>query len=46
MAPDIAQELGISMMPTFKIFKDGDLMDSVTGARGKELRGKIEENLK
>lgn len=32
-------------MPTFSIFKDGDIMDGVTGAKPKELRKAIEENL-
>lgn len=36
-AGDIAQELGVSQMPVFTIFRDGDLVDSVTGARGKAL---------
>jgi thioredoxin 1 len=50
-ALDIAQELGANQMPTFTIFKDGDLMDSVTGAKGAALEkairaaydGKVEE---
>lgn len=29
-APDIAQELGVNQMPTFHIFKDGDVMVSVS----------------
>lgn len=41
--PDIAQELGVSQMPTFHVFKDGDLMDSVMGARPAELRKAIKE---
>ena len=43
--PDIAQELGVSAMPTFSVFKDGDIQEGVTGARPKELRKAIEENL-
>lgn len=39
--PDIAQELGVSQMPTFSIFKDGDIEGSVTGAKVKELREKL-----
>lgn len=50
-AGDIAQELGVSQMPVFTIFNDGDLEDTVTGARGKALedairavyKGKVEE---
>ena len=36
-ATDIAQELGANQMPTFHIFKDGDLVDGITGAKAKEL---------
>ena len=43
-APDIAQELGVNAMPTFHIFKDGDVMDSVTGAKGAALEKAIKEN--
>lgn len=42
-AEDIAQELGVNMMPTFHIFKDGDVMDSVTGAKGAALEKAIKE---
>ena len=44
-SPDIAQELGINMMPTFVLFKNGDLEDSVTGAKAAELRKKVESYL-
>ena len=44
--PDIAQELGISVMPTFTIFKDGDVQESVSGAKPKDLREKIKGNMK
>lgn len=43
-AGDIAQELGVSQMPTFHIFKDGDLEGSITGAKGKELEDLIRES--
>jgi thioredoxin 1 len=43
--PDIAQELGVRVMPTFTIFKDGDIQEGVSGARAKELREKVEGNL-
>jgi thioredoxin 1 len=39
---DIAHELGVSQMPTFSIFKDGDIQEGVTGARPKEIRKAIE----
>jgi thioredoxin 1 len=43
--PDVAQELGISTMPTFTIFKDGDLQESVGGAKVNALRKAVENNL-
>lgn len=43
--PDIAQELGVSAMPTFSVFKDGDIQEGVTGAKPKDLRKAIEANL-
>jgi thioredoxin 1 len=43
-AEDIAQELGVNAMPTFHIFKDGDVMQSVTGAKGAALEKAIKEN--
>lgn len=42
-APDIAQELGVNLMPTFTIFKDGDLIDGITGAKGAALEKAIKE---
>jgi thioredoxin 1 len=39
----IAQELGANLMPTFHIFKNGMLQDSVTGAKPKELEKAISE---
>ena len=30
--PDVAQELGVRAMPSFYIFKDGEVVESVTGA--------------
>jgi thioredoxin 1 len=42
-AGDIAQELGVSQMPTFHVFKDGDMVGSVSGGnKGKELERMIE----
>ena len=40
-AGDIAQELGVSQMPVFTIFQNGDLEETVTGARGKALEETI-----
>lgn len=37
----ISQELGATQMPSFHIFKDGDLIDAVTGAKPKELESAI-----
>ncbi|OQO11531.1 hypothetical protein B0A48_03258 [Cryoendolithus antarcticus] len=42
--PDIAQELGANAMPTFHVFKDGDLVGSVTGAKGAELEKLVKES--
>ncbi|KAH8719467.1 thioredoxin-like protein [Phaeosphaeriaceae sp. PMI808] len=42
---DIAQELGVSQLPSFSIFKDGDIQDGVTGARAAEIRKAIEKCL-
>ena len=52
-AGDIAQELGVSQMPVFTIFHDGDLEDTVRGAKAKALeeavgkvyKGKVVEEL-
>lgn len=41
---DIAQELGANSMPTFHIFKDGDVKDSVTGAKAQALEKAINSN--
>jgi thioredoxin 1 len=42
---DVAQELGVRSMPSFSIFKDGDIQDGVTGAKAKEVRRAIEKCL-
>ncbi|KAF2996467.1 hypothetical protein E8E13_004556 [Curvularia kusanoi] len=39
---DVAQELGVRSMPSFSIFKDGDIQEGVTGAKPKEVRRAIE----
>lgn len=41
-AEDVAQELGVSSMPTFSVFKDGDIVEGVTGAKAKEVRRAVE----
>lgn len=41
--PDIAHELGVSQMPTFTIFKDGDPEGSVTGAKADAILKAIRE---
>lgn len=43
-AVDVAQELGVRQMPSFHVFKDGELMDSITGAKPKELEKAIRDN--
>ncbi len=40
---EFAQELGISGLPTFLVYKDGQIVDSISGATTKD---KIEEMLK
>ena len=39
----LAKELGIRVVPTFKIFKDGKVVKEVTGAKIDELARAIEE---
>lgn len=39
--PDVAQELGISAMPTFLFFKDGTLDDTIVGANVQKLQTTI-----
>lgn len=43
--PDVAQELGIRAMPTFKIFKGGKEVAEVVGANANDLRKKIDSAL-
>ena len=40
-SPDIAQELGIRAMPTFIVFKDGKVFDTVVGAYPDKLETAI-----
>ena len=43
--PDVTQELGVSTVPNFKIFKDGMIEDGVNGADVKKLETLIKEAL-
>lgn len=43
--PDVAQELGIRAMPTFKIFKDGELVDDVVGMNPPALEAAVVKGL-
>lgn len=40
--PDVAQELSIRAMPTFVIFKDGEIAQTIVGANPKALLAAIE----
>ena len=40
---DVAHELGVSQMPSFSFFKDGDVQMGVSGAKAKEVRKAVEE---
>ena len=39
--PDVSQELGVTAMPTFFFFKDGDKVDDLLGAAPPKLEAKI-----
>lgn len=43
--PDVAQELGIRAMPTFKFFKDGEEVESVMGANALAIEAAITKGL-
>jgi len=43
-AEDIAHELGARLVPQFSLFKDGMIVDGVTGAKHAELEKLIKEN--
>lgn len=43
VAEDIAQELGARQVPSFTVFKDGMVVDGVTGAKAGELERMIGE---
>ena len=40
--PDIAQELGVRAMPTFKIFKDGEIVGDVVGANPPAIKAAVQ----
>ena len=43
--PDVAQELGIRAMPTFKFFKNGEEVQSVMGANPVAIEAAIQKGL-
>jgi thioredoxin-like negative regulator of GroEL len=47
-AEDVAHEYGITAVPTFMLFKDGDLMPekSVLGPHAQKIRDMVAENVK
>jgi thioredoxin 1 len=44
--PEVAQELGIRAMPTFKVFKDGEPSDSLVGAVPAKLEALVANAVK
>jgi len=46
-AEGVAQEYGVSAVPTFMLFKDGDMLpeETVTGPHHKRVRAMVEKNL-
>lgn len=47
-AEDVAMEYGVSAVPSFLLFKDGDMLpeEKVTGAHHLAVRQMIEKNVK
>jgi thioredoxin 1 len=44
--PDVSQELGISAMPTFVVFKDGEISsDKVIGAKPQDIVNLLKQHL-
>lgn len=43
--PDVAQELDIRAMPTFKLFKDGDEFETVVGMNAPGLEAAVVKGL-
>jgi thioredoxin-like negative regulator of GroEL len=47
-AEDVANEYGVSAVPTFMLFKDGDMLpeNKISGPHHQRVREMIEKNLK
>ena len=47
-AEDVANEYGVSAVPTFMLFKDGDMLpeEKITGPQHQKVRSAIEKNLR
>lgn len=47
-AEDVANEYGINAVPSFLLFKDGDMLpeEKITGAHHLKVREMIEKNVK
>jgi thioredoxin 1 len=47
-AEDVANEYGVSAVPTFMLFKDGDMLpeDKISGPHHLKVREMIEKNIK
>lgn len=47
-AEDVANEYGVSAVPTFMLFKDGDMLpeEKISGPHHQKVRAMIEKNLK
>lgn len=43
--PDVAQEMGVSAMPTFMLFKAGNKVAEIVGANSKAIEAAIKANL-
>ncbi|ORX86558.1 thioredoxin [Anaeromyces robustus] len=41
---DVVRKAGVSCMPTFKFYKNGELVDNLEGANRRELERLIEKN--
>ncbi|KAK4695915.1 thioredoxin 1, partial [Lecanoromycetidae sp. Uapishka_2] len=41
--PDVAQELAVRAMPTFIVFKDGEIEETIVGANAKALEAAIKK---
>lgn len=42
--PDVAQELGITAMPTFLLFKDGEKVKEIVGANPRAIKEALDQN--